>query len=401
MSATGWVNPFDLLGEDDSGDGIATGKIPVQPAAKKEDKPAPKPAAAAKPAAKEEAKPARKTGDADNKESRPPRSDNRGGENRGENRGGDRRPPREFVRKDGPGGFGGPRAGPGGEEASGSPAQDRPPRQQPRGDRPGGSGERRDRRDRENGIAAGAGAVGPRRVYDRHSGTGRGREEKRGGAGRGNWGSVTDTEGVADRKPEEEGAATASNAEGVENAEAAAGESGETGAAPAAEKAPRPPRELTAEELARQAEREKEEKLMTLDEYLSKKKEKPAVGLPLPEARKAGEGEDQKQWAKFTAAGKADKSNEDGVAKTTAAPQDKKEKKGNKAAIDPALLKFKSDAARRARESEKRPDAPEGGRDRPDRPPRPERAPREQQQQQPKKAGEPAFDTARDFPSLK
>ena len=36
----------------------------------------------------------------------------------------------------------------------------------------------------------------PRRAYERHSGTGRGYEMKREGAGRGNWGTVTD-EGLA------------------------------------------------------------------------------------------------------------------------------------------------------------------------------------------------------------
>jgi plasminogen activator inhibitor 1 RNA-binding protein len=32
----------------------------------------------------------------------------------------------------------------------------------------------------------------PRRAYERHSGTGRGYAMKREGAGRGNWGTVTD-----------------------------------------------------------------------------------------------------------------------------------------------------------------------------------------------------------------
>jgi hypothetical protein len=36
----------------------------------------------------------------------------------------------------------------------------------------------------------------------------------------------------------------------------------------------------------------------TLDEYLNEKKSKNAVAA-LPEARKAGEGVDTKQWAKF------------------------------------------------------------------------------------------------------
>eukprot|EP01116_Phalansterium_solitarium_P007285 TRINITY_DN1987_c2_g1_i1.p1 TRINITY_DN1987_c2_g1~~TRINITY_DN1987_c2_g1_i1.p1 ORF type:complete len:466 (+),score=110.51 TRINITY_DN1987_c2_g1_i1:193-1398(+) len=341
MSTVFAANPFELLGEDDSGEGVATGKVVAQP--KKEEKPAAKPAAI-KP--KEEAKPAaRKTGEADNKDSRP----------KGDSRP-DRRP-KDLSRTDR-----------GDEVGAGSPGQERPFR--PRGDRPNG-GERRERRERtENGAAAPRG-----RVFDRRSGTGRGREEKRGGAGRGNWGSVNDEEKAAAPSEERKAETTEDVAEGEATE---AGESTETAAAE-----PAPKRELTPEELERQKEREREEKLMTLDEYLKVKK---GVNVALPEMRKAGEGEDQKKWAKYTAAKNDKDEEESAAAKPT---KEKKAKEPTKVAADPALLKFKSEAQRRARESRDR-----FREERSDRPPRP--AP----QQQARKAPEPAFGQA-DFPALK
>lgn len=60
-----------------------------------------------------------------------------------------------------------------------------PPRQSFRGGRRGGYGS-------ANGEVGGDTEHPPRRVYERRSGTGRGYEMKREGAGRANWGTVTD-----------------------------------------------------------------------------------------------------------------------------------------------------------------------------------------------------------------
>lgn len=117
------------------------------------------------------------------------------------------------------------------------------------------------------------GADAPR--LDRRSGTGRGKEIKKGGAGKGNWGNAENEEQVvAEQKapepqPEPEPI--------VETEE---------------EKAKR-----EAEEKKKAEEREKEERQMTLEEYLNKKK---PVGLSLPAPRAPGEGasdNDKKNWA--------------------------------------------------------------------------------------------------------
>lgn len=64
-----------------------------------------------------------------------------------------------------------------------SQERDRPPRQPFTGGRCGGY---------RNGETEGDSERPPRRIYERRSGTGQGNEMKRGGAGRGNWGAVTD-----------------------------------------------------------------------------------------------------------------------------------------------------------------------------------------------------------------
>lgn len=63
------------------------------------------------------------------------------------------------------------------------PERDRGPRPPFRGGRRGGYG---------NGEAGGDSERPPRRMYERRSGTGRGYEMKREGAGRANWGTATD-----------------------------------------------------------------------------------------------------------------------------------------------------------------------------------------------------------------
>lgn len=111
---------------------------------------------------------------------------------------------------------------------------------------------------------------------DRRSGTGRGKEIKKGGAGKGNWGSAENEEPTA-TAPVVESEPVVVEEPVVETEE---------------EKAKR-----EAEEKKREEERQKEERQMTLDEYLQKKK---AVSLELPPARKPGEGatdSEKKAWA--------------------------------------------------------------------------------------------------------
>lgn len=109
---------------------------------------------------------------------------------------------------------------------------------------------------------------------DRRSGTGRGKEVSKGGAGKGGWGTA-----------ENEETTTAPVVESEPVVEEPVVETEE-------EKAKR-----EAEEKKREEERQKEERQMTLDEYLQKKK---GVGLELPPARKPGEGAsdaEKKAWA--------------------------------------------------------------------------------------------------------
>jgi len=120
-----------------------------------------------------------------------------------------------------------------------------------------------------------------KRQFDRRSGTGRGKEVAKGGAGKGNWGSDRGESYTASENPEEQ-------QEIVE---------------------PPVERELTPQEKEEKEKREKEEEerrkaeekennMKLLDEYLEEKKKKaPAVALPPPRA--ANEGSNQNQWKDF------------------------------------------------------------------------------------------------------
>jgi len=357
------TNRFSILPDDvDSDEAV---RIPVQ-VVNKEEKAAPAPPT-------KEPKAARKAEVSDNKEFRP-KSDTRNN---------DRRPRKEDRVDDS-------NDGKETAQANGSPGQERFERTQ-QNRRPGGDRQRG--RDRQSDASGGT----EKRVFDRHSGTGRGREEKRGGAGRGNWGAPNDEENAEptiEDKPSDSVAAAAPDDDGwgattdftpsaitavAEEAPVASADS--TGAV----EAPPKPRELTAEELAFRAEREKEEKQMTLDEYLKTRK---PVPLALPEARKAGEGEDSSQWGKFIAAGKSDKhpaATQDDATLKQPGKHDKKSSNSNKMQ---ALLRFKSEAAERRNkerresrdrfrgEQDQRPERPERERsERSERSDRPDRRP--------------------------
>lgn len=164
---------------------------------------------------------------------------------------------------------------------SSRPPQNRPPRQQ-RTTAPasevtegGDKGAQKDfeRRERKRGTYS----SGPQRVYDRRSGTGRGRENKKGGAGRGNWGPDAETTPDSNaEKPTEE-----------KPAEAVEGEKKET----------------EKEEVKHEEEEEEEEKdnTKTFEEYLAEKAAKKPT-FALPESRKINAGVDPKElkkWEKY------------------------------------------------------------------------------------------------------
>jgi len=125
-----------------------------------------------------------------------------------------------------------------------------------------------ERRQRAAEASSGGG-----RVYDRHSGTGRGREEKKGGAGGHNWGSATDeAESAID--------------------DVRAGDS--SAAAPAASAVP--DEEAIAAAAAKKAEEEAEARQMTLSEYRRIQSEK-SVKADAKPVRAANAGAGNNLWS--------------------------------------------------------------------------------------------------------
>jgi len=253
MYHVGVSNIFELLGDEgEESKRVAAAKAAQQNAAKGT-------APVVKETPKKDAAPAKASGKGDDRkprsEGRPPRAEGPRGEGQGERRRENR----------------GPRG-------------DRPPRDDsaPRRDRPAG-----DRADRKEGEFR----TGPKRVYDRRSGTGRGKEIKKGGGGKGNWGKDTDN---WDEVPQEEADKTANPVTGD------APEAAET----KVEVVEEAPKELTEEEKKQKEQEEKEAKWLSLEEY-QKKKEDSVKALPqLPAPRKAGEGVDKKEaqkWASYQA----------------------------------------------------------------------------------------------------
>jgi len=216
-----------------------------------------------------------------------------------------------------------------------------------RGDRQPRSGSRREGRDfREGGEnrserrgrgAPADGFVGNRRVFDRKSGTGRERENKKGGSGRGGWGK------------EGEGSENATTEESTEEAVKTEGEV-------KTEVVEEKPVEKTPEEEEREArikkEQEEEDKLMTLEDY-KKKLADSAPKFNLPTVRKANEGVDTaeaKKWNNYELL----KRDEDDEEETVEEKKNKKEK--NTVPLD-QVFNF--------REPQRRDDRPyRGGRDR-------------------------------------
>ncbi|KAL8495686.1 hypothetical protein ACS0TY_019705 [Phlomoides rotata] len=183
------LNPFGLLGDDDAEDPsliIAAQKIePKKTVAPSAKQPAQNKAAAPKLPSKPLA-PADAVREA---KSEPARGGRGGGRGFGRGRGSGGGYNRDFANngesygnREISAGLGGP------DEVDGKPSERRGGNGGPRGPSRGGGG----RRGGFSNGEAGEERDRPQRSYDRRSGTGRGNEFKREGAGRGNWGTQTD-----------------------------------------------------------------------------------------------------------------------------------------------------------------------------------------------------------------
>ncbi|CAO1945153.1 unnamed protein product [Urochloa humidicola] len=261
------LNPFDLLGADDGDDPsqlIAAAAAAAQKAEAKKAAAAPagkaQPAAAAKlptkPAPPSQAVRDARGGGAPSRGGfgRGERGRGRGGRGYGQNRdfGGDNA--NGFQGGYGGGGFG-DSAVTGGAEGE----RERGPRPPYRG---GGGGRRGGYRNGEFGDDS---ERPPRRNYERHSGTGRGYEMKRDGAGRGNWGTATDE--VLAQETEE--------ALKVEEGAPIAEKQGEQADAPAADE------NKDNKDAAADEEEKEEDKEMTLEEFEKIREEKRKALLAL------------------------------------------------------------------------------------------------------------------------
>jgi len=184
------------------------------------------------------------------------------------------------------------------------------------------------RNDQRRGSARGREGAGGRfkRQYDRRSGTGRGKEVSKGGAGKRNWGR---------------------NEENLEEPQ----QNATTEEQP---QEPVPERELTPEEKAEKEKREKEAQekreleakeasYKLLDEYLEEKKKK-APAIPLPAPRNPNE-ENQNQWKDFTPLKKN--------APESSIPKSKEQKKDEK---KEEKKEEKKDTPKEVRKKEKLPD---------------------------------------------
>ncbi|KAJ6803099.1 RGG repeats nuclear RNA binding protein A-like [Iris pallida] len=195
------VNPFDLLGDDDNDDPTQLIAAQQQKIATATKKAAPAAAGATPAAGKLPSKPLPPSQAVREAKSNAgaPRGGGAGRGGPGRGRGGRGGAPFQdrdsgngnangyAVNYSSGGGFGG--GGAGGEEGGRPSDGDRAPYGGPR--QPFRGGPRRGGYGNTNGDAGGD-PERPRRTYERRSGTGRGYEVKRDGAGRGNWGSATD-----------------------------------------------------------------------------------------------------------------------------------------------------------------------------------------------------------------
>uniref|UniRef100_A0A0D9V533 Hyaluronan/mRNA-binding protein domain-containing protein n=1 Tax=Leersia perrieri TaxID=77586 RepID=A0A0D9V533_9ORYZ len=262
------LNMFDILGADDNDDpsqllaaaAAAAQKAEAKKAAAAAAAPAGKAAQTAA-AAKIPTKPAPPTQAA--RETRGGGAPSRGGFGRGERgrgRGGRGYGQNRDFGGDNTngyqGGYGGGGYGDGAVTAGGEGDRERAPRAPYHGGRRGGY---------RNGESGDDSERPPRRNYERHSGTGRGYEMKRDGAGRGNWGTATD-EALAQETEE---------ALKVEENAPIAEKQGEQDDAPTGDN------KDNKETAANEEEEKEEDKEMTLEEFEKLREEKRKALLAL------------------------------------------------------------------------------------------------------------------------
>lgn len=245
-------------------------------------------------------------------------------------------------------------------ERRGPPRDRRPPRGEAGpaapSDRPQGE-RKRDNKEREHGkFQAGKPT---KRIYDRKSGTGRGKEVKKGGSGRGGWGKE------AEGSNWDEG--TTAEQEVKEDVKT----EGETPAEPQQPVETEEEKKRREEEERKQKEEEeKEARQMTLEEYnkkkLEEKAEKGTVIPELPAPRKPGEGVDKKElqkWATFTPL-KRDEEEEEEEKRDDAEAKKEKKKASKKQPVPADVLRFqakKPERERREKGSPRYKDSPKGG----------------------------------------
>jgi len=175
---------------------------------------------------------------------------------------------------------------------------------------------------------------GNKRIYDRKSGTGRGKEIKKGGGGRRNWGKgEEETTWVETPAVEQE-------SEESKRGDAASKQDSAVSAPPPVKEESEEEKKIREEEeKKRKEEEEREAKLMTYEDYLKKKEseknEKSSIIPGLPTLRKPGEGVDQNelsQWAKFTPIKRAEE--EDKSSEGEGKKEKKKESKKQAVPVD-------------------------------------------------------------------
>jgi len=199
-----------------------------------------------------------------------------------------------------------------------------------------------------------------KRSYDRKSGTGRGKEIKKGGGGRGNWGKGSE-------EVWEEVGAEKQDGEEVKSAEVeSTPKKEEAESAPVSKEVEEERKKKEEDEKKRKEEEEKEAKMMTLEDYRKKqeaKKTKTSIIPDLPAPRQAGDGEEQQKWAEFTPFKREDETETNGDEEKDASCLDsKKEKKKAKKQAVPVTTVLRVQPPKKPRA---------GKLDRPDRPDRP------------------------------
>jgi len=170
----------------------------------------------------------------------------------------------------------------GNEKNERSERNDRNERKTPRPPRTEGSTPREGGGGNQGGQQESGAERRGKRVYDRHSGTGRGKEVKKGGAGKANWGVPVDE---PDEKPVIPETVIGWGTEETVPTEGGADVQSVVNAEPKVEEKASP--------------FEDEDKTITLDEF-RKQKESKTPQVVLPSVRLAGEGEDPSAWKDFT-----------------------------------------------------------------------------------------------------